>query len=431
MAKSKFGGLAPLLLAGALALASVFPASAAGFFTFPPAGGSQYPSTIPLTGNETIPADTNLPSGLNPATEVISSTQLSSFVGATNSTWRNALIGGDLFTNLWQRGTTSASITTGLTYTADRWWGLSGTGTAFTVIKETGPTDITPLVGATARVQRTGSQIGILPVCIGQAVTTGNSYQFQGKLAEFSFYAKAGANFSAANSQVTATISYGTGANGSAANQSTGAWTGFGNATATLVTLNTSMNRYSVTGVIPATAVQVGVKICYTPVGTAGTNDWFEFGGAQLAVNQGAVASTFAGDTNYSILAFEYRNSHIEQELQQAYYYELDESAVITPIAPCAAIDTTHTNCYLSFPVQMRGTPTMTYTAGFASPTTTSQATLGACSALATAVTVTSATDNPNGVLVTCTATTIPAAGVASFLYSNNGAGKIFATAEL
>ena len=46
---------------------------AAGMFSgWPFAGGTQYPSTLPLTGNEGLAADTQLPSGLNPASELIS-----------------------------------------------------------------------------------------------------------------------------------------------------------------------------------------------------------------------------------------------------------------------------------------------------------------------------------------------------------------------
>lgn len=78
-----------LVMAGAfIALAGV--AQAAGFLTngLPPAGGTQYPSTFPLTGNETIPADTNLPSGLNPASEAVTVGQLTQgqFNTITNST---------------------------------------------------------------------------------------------------------------------------------------------------------------------------------------------------------------------------------------------------------------------------------------------------------------------------------------------------------
>lgn len=417
-----------LLLAGAFALALGGAAGAAGFFQFPQAGSVSL--TLPLTGDETIPADTNLPSGLNPATEVISVDQLSGGMVGLLDASRNKLIGGDFYQNLWQRGTTSASITTSLLYTADRWWGLSGAGTAFTVAQVT--TSQPAGTNGSARVQRTAAQTGVLPVCFGQVLTTGNSASMQSRLVEFSFYAKSGATFSAANSTITATIATGTAADGSAANFSTGSWTGYA-AQATSVIINTAWEKYSVTATIPAAALQVGVKLCYTPVGTAGATDFFEVAEAQLAVNPGALAKTDTStvDTAYSMLGFDVRPSQIEAALQRSFYWRLTETAVITPVAPCVAIDTTHTNCLLQFPGQMRITPTMTYTTGFASPTSTTQATLGACSALATAVTVTSATLNPNNVLITCTATTIPAAGVGSFMYSNNGSGVIQASAEL
>lgn len=426
--------LKTLLLAGALALATL-PSLAAGLFPFPPAGGSQYPSTIPLTGVETIPADTNLTSGLNPATESITTQQLAGYVGSQNGTWRNGLIGGNFFTNLWQRGTTSASITTALLYGPDRWWGLSGTGTAFTIIKQTGASDITTGVNATARVQRTNGQTGVLPVCVGQVLTSGNSAQYQGKTVELSFTGLAGALFSAASSNITATIAYGTGSNESAANFSTGSWTGY-TAQATTITLGTSFARYSAVASIPATATQIGVKMCYTPVGTAGATDFWEFGNAQLAVNAAAVAATTSTDTNYNILGFEYRDSGIEQVLQQHYYFEIDESAAITPIATCGNSTTSLALCYLSFPTTMRSIPVFTgdggFTAGFAANTTTAMTGVSACTALAVSTAVASTAANTNGVLLGCTsAAAFGAAGSTSFLYSNNGSGKIKASAEL
>ena len=68
-----------LVLAWALAFAgAVTPANAAGFFTngVPVAGGVQYPSTIPLTGVEQVPADTQLAAGLNPQSEAVTTLQL-------------------------------------------------------------------------------------------------------------------------------------------------------------------------------------------------------------------------------------------------------------------------------------------------------------------------------------------------------------------
>ena len=68
----------------ALALATALAggqAHAAGYFTngLPTAGGSQYPSTYPLTGNETMPADTNLTNGQNPASEAVTPGQLKGY----------------------------------------------------------------------------------------------------------------------------------------------------------------------------------------------------------------------------------------------------------------------------------------------------------------------------------------------------------------
>ena len=350
-----------LLLAGALALAGVVAANAAGFFTngVPPAGGTQYPTTIPLTGIETLPADTGLASGLNPQSEAVSTAQLAGYVGSVTGTWRNGLIGGDFGTNLWQRGTTSASITTVLLYGPDRWWGLSGTGTAFTIIKETGATDITAAYAASARTQRTASQTGVLPVCMGQVLTSANSTQYQGKLVEFTFNALDGANFSAAGATVTATIATGTGSDESAANFSTGAWTGYA-ATSTAVTTSTTWTRYSVVATIPVTATQIGVKICWTPVGTAGANDWVDFARMQLAANPAAVAYVGSGsNTAASALAFEHRPATIEAMLQYAYFWAVTEPAASISVAPSGQGAST-TTCLLSIPlpVTMRTAPT-------------------------------------------------------------------------
>lgn len=71
--------LKTLALAGALAFVSaISPALAAGYFTngVPVAGGTQYPFTIPLTGAEQLPADTQLAAGQNPQSEAITVQQL-------------------------------------------------------------------------------------------------------------------------------------------------------------------------------------------------------------------------------------------------------------------------------------------------------------------------------------------------------------------
>jgi hypothetical protein len=170
---------------------------------------------------------------------------------------------------------------------------------------------------------------------------------------------------------------------------------------------------------VAATATEAAIALCWTPTtgGSAGTTDGFRFTGAQL--EQGSAAS-----------AFEYTQYSHDLLIAQRYYYQINESSAIFPVAPCSAVDTTHTNCIIKTPTTMRTAPSLSFANGFASPTTTSQATLGACTTLAAATTVTSTVGGVDSFLVNCTATTIPAAGVASFLYSNNGSGVIRASAD-
>lgn len=396
-------------LAGAgLCLALAVPALAGGYFT------NGLPTQSTMTGIETIPFDTNKSGGRSPQSAAITSSDFAGYVGS--QPYRgNVLIGGDFGTNLWQRGTTGTATTTALTYQADRWWTLSGTGTELKMIKET--TSLPAGFGGSARMQRTASQTGVVASCVGQAVTTGNSYQFQGHTAEFSFWAKYGANFSAALKQVTYTIATGTGNNESAANFSTGAWTGYAVAKAEAKTLTTAWVRYSVDVAIPATATQIGVKACFTPVGTAGANDWWEFTGAQLAVNDNGVE-----DTNIS--SYFYRTSQEEQNLQYKYFYALAEPASGAAIPGMCQATGANTNiCNVVLPQTMRATtPVITIgTAGTfkvniaGTPTTIASPTASTCSSSACAV----------------TAANTNTAGQAELLSGGGGSGSWTISAEL
>jgi hypothetical protein len=380
-------------------LAAVGGASLLAMLAAPALAG--YYDTLPtLTsppGTATVPMDTNYGQGRQPQTGKATLDTIGSAVGASyaSSGYRNGLIGGDFGTNLWQRGTTGASTTTALLYGPDRWWGLSGTDTAFTQVKQT--SSQTAGFAGSNRVQRTAGQTGVLPICVGQALTSADSTRFQGKLVELSFHAKVGATFSAASSQVTAYIQYGTGASQSAADQSTSSWTGQTNAAATAVTLTTAWDRYSVTGSVPSTATQVGVKICYTPVGTAGATDYFEFTGAQLAANAGAVARTsdsqIAGQ--YNMLAYEHRPQTIESALQYGYFWRLAEPASGAAISGACMATGANTNiCNVNLPVVMRSIPTIAITTAgtfkvniAGTPTTIATPTASTCSTNSCAVT--------------------------------------------
>ncbi len=384
-----------------------------------------------------------VPGGIPSVGNVYAQAQyLSGYFGQGQAPRINALIAGDATQNLFQRATTGSSVssTTPVYGGPDRWAYWSGASTALTVSRSSTAADLAVGYKYAYKMARTSGQTGILPVCMAQVVESASSYQFAGKTAEFDFNANTGANFSPANGNVTASIVYGTGTDEGVSSLQAGTWTGQANATAAVISLGgvSTVGRYAAIGNVPATATEIAVQICWTPVGTAGTNDYVALNGLQLIATSAnatyantTVGYSAAAATGPTLAAFERRPLEIETGLQQRYYYALTETAAITPVATCAAVDTTHTNCLVQFPVTMRTTPTATYANGFASPTTTSQATLGACTTLASAATVASTALNPLNVLVNCTATTIPAAGVASFLYSNNGTGAIKLAAEL
>lgn len=200
----------------------------------------------------------------------------------------------------------------------------------------------------------------------------------------------------------------------------TPAWTNVATLINTSVALpvTPAWNRYQTTALVPSGVTEIAVAVCFTPTATgSGSTDGIAFTGAQL--EPGTVAS-----------AFEFKTPGIDLVEAQKYYYELDETATIWVAGACKAESITVATCFVQFPVPMFKTPTMSYANGFATETTVAGGTLGACNTLATASTVASTAPFTNGILVGCTATTVPAAGSAGMLYSNNGTGKIRASAD-
>ena len=109
-----------------------------------------------------------------------------------------------------------------------------------------------------------------------------------GKTVTLSFYARAGANFSSASNVLSGYLETGTGTD---QNIVTVAWTGAATPITFNSTLTTTWQRFTYTGTLAATATQIGLLMNYTPVGTAGANDYFEITGVQIDV--GSVALPF------------------------------------------------------------------------------------------------------------------------------------------
>lgn len=402
-----------LALAGALCLGFALAASAAGFFTngVPVAGGTQYPTTIPLTGVETIPADTNLASGLNPASEAITVSQLAGYVGGRPSLF-NMLIGGDAGTNLFQRGTTGASVTTTVTYGGpDRWAYWSGTATAMTVSRDSTAGDIPATYQYAFKMARTSGQTGVVPVCMAQEIASVNSYLYRGQTVELDFNATSGADFSAANNNMTAYVVYGTGSDEgmqklafglNAGGGGSTAWTGQTNATAAVVNLGAdgTQGRYAAVATIPATATEIGVALCFTPVGTASTNDYIAFTGMQLVRNPSLApyisATVGYPSTAVQLTSFQRRPAGLEANLQYAYFYRLSEPANGAALpGTCQATGASTNICNVVMPQPMfLTTPTIVITTAgtfkvniAGTPTTIATPTASTCSRTSCAVT--------------------------------------------
>lgn len=374
--------------------------------------GPQDPSQLNATVNNVIQS---INSGITPASM------------ATFGSPRNLLDNGGV--QIQQRGTgTQTCGTTTIpssAHAADRWGCnvnvTSGAGT-LQVITTAANLPASPAFNAGMVFYRTSGTLA-QPQCVMQEIRTSNITPLQGTSVTLSVYLQGLAAMLAESTTVNAYLFTGTGADQglqsfTASPAITPAWTGIASAQTAAFTITSSWARYSTTFSVGA-ITEAAVALCWTPTtgGTAGVTDGFRFTGMQL--EQGTTASVF-----------EFRPYADELRHAQHYYYQITETAAIFPVALCAAIDTTHTNCIIKAPSTLRVAPTLTFANGFASPTSTTQATLGACTTLAAAVTVTSTVGGVDSFLVNCTATTIPAAGVASFLYSNNGTGIIRASAD-
>ena len=242
---------------------------------------------------------------------------------------------------VWQRGTTSAD-SAGNPYTADRWQLSRSTTSGATVSRQpTGDTTNLPNIQYCSRVQRTAANASTSVIYFSQSFESINSIPLAGKTVTLSFYARAGANFSSASNVLSGYLETGTGTD---QNIVTVAWTGAANPITFNSTLTTTWQRFTYTGTLAATATQIGLLFNYTPVGTAGANDYFEITGVQIDVGSVALPFRTNGGTYQSELA-----------ACQRYYWRTTSTGVVgTGLASATS------NCQglIRLPVTMRISPT-------------------------------------------------------------------------
>jgi hypothetical protein len=206
---------------------------------------------------------------------------------------KNTVINGGF--DIWQRGTSISVSAASAPYSADRWQALAQTGQASTVSRQlTNDATNLPNIKYCARVQRNSGQTGIGDgLGIFNAFESLNSQQFAGRTVTFSFYARAGANFSGSGNVLKARMYSGTGTD---ENVIFG-YSGLGFPVDASPVLTTTWQRFTYTAAIPTTVNEVQIGTYYVPTGTAGANDYFEVTGVQVELGSVATPFSRAGGT--------------------------------------------------------------------------------------------------------------------------------------
>jgi hypothetical protein len=197
---------------------------------------------------------------------------------------QNAIINGAF--DIWQRGT-SGTGSGGTAFTADRWSQFRGGGAAGITVSR----QASGLTGFqySARVQRDSGNTGTASFYFVQNLESVTSLPLAGLPVTLSFYARAGANYSATSSTLRATIE--------TRNGTESAYWNVGDGVGTTIqatnnaTLTTTWQRFTLTANVPSNATQIFPAFKFNPTGTAGANDWFEVTGVQLEA--GTVATPF------------------------------------------------------------------------------------------------------------------------------------------
>jgi hypothetical protein len=241
---------------------------------------------------------------------------------------RNKVINGNF--DIWQRGT--SFTTTSPFYGPDRWQVFRIAGVAG--LTATRIANFSSVSTYYLRLQRDSGNTATNDLVCVTSFETIENYKLLGKQVTLSCKSLAGANFSGGTFSLS--LEYGTGTDGNLA-------TGFTSLTAATQSFTPGVfTTSSFTTTVPANATQIGIRIKYTPTGTAGANDWLGITGVQLEI--GSVATPF-----------EQRPIGLELSLCQRYYQRIGSCSGI-------AVNLTSFSFAVTYPVQTRSVPTFTVT---------------------------------------------------------------------
>jgi len=194
--------------------------------------------------------------------------------GSTN----NLLINGNFAVN--QRGGVNTTINT---YALDRWRSYGGP-LGFTISQQNNISNGSLTSSKYAiRVARNSGNSQTNNTGIAQGVETLSCQGIAGTQMTLSFFARKGADFS--SNVLKYIIFFGQGIDQNPVGMTSQT------SSSSDATLATTFTKYTKTVTVPANTSQITVAFAFDPIGTAGSNDWFEIAECQL--ERGSVASTF------------------------------------------------------------------------------------------------------------------------------------------
>jgi hypothetical protein len=300
-------------------------------------------STTTTTAYQVV-ADTTgtlvLQTGATPTTAVTVGTDQSvTFAQAANLPntfgFKNRIINGAM--SFWQRATTYSGTPSAVTYTsADRWAFYSASP-----ITASRSTDVAAGFQYSIKLQRPNAATTTNNLYTLQVIESTNMLDLQSQAVTISFWAKAGANFSASSSILNFAVNTGTVADQGSAT-AIGGWTGNAYPIITTATLTTTWTKYTATGTIASNALEMGVLFWFGPTGTAGADDSVYITGVQL--EKGSTATSF-----------DYRPYGTELQLCQRYLPAYNGTGTI---ATGHAYSTTVALIFPQFQVPPRTPPT-------------------------------------------------------------------------
>jgi hypothetical protein len=246
--------------------------------------------------------------------------------------------------DVWQRGTSFAVPLNYSTYTADRYVAYRGGLNSGATLSRQSTNDTTnlPFIRYCLRYQRDSGNTATGDLNLLSGMETSDSIRYAGRTITFSFYARAGANYSATSNALGVRVDSGTGTD----QPINLGYTGQTAVISSTATLTTTWQRFTYTGTVGATATELGFYVFATPTGTAGANDWYEVTGFQIDL--GSVA-----------LPYRRNSATIQGELAacQRYYYRFIADNLYTNFGIGFANSTTNATMSIIAPVQMRTLP--------------------------------------------------------------------------